>query len=55
MSDWDSLRAEIEGVFADGTLPEEVKAKVFHDLNVKMEKIDEIIHKYVVFSKHKYS
>ncbi len=54
MSDWSELRAELEAVMAQPDTPTERKEMIYASLNTKMFKLEEIIHLYTIFSKHKY-
>lgn len=54
MSDWTELRTELEAVMAQADTPTERKTQVYEALNAKMYKLEEIVHLYAIYAKHKY-
>lgn len=54
MSNWADLQANLNLVMTEEDVSDELKADVFHDLNEKMYHLDEIVHLYAVYAKHKY-
>ena len=52
--DWKKIKAELDVVITSAEVTEELKATLFHDLNVAMYDMEKLEHMYVAFSKHSF-